>query len=99
MLDYLVNSLLCIYGIVFMILMFMWMCMWLRKRKRNVDVFGMIMLVIIEIILGLLVFSFVLLSNFNLIFIELNKNNIVNFLHKFYKNTIMDLVLYHYNNF
>lgn len=53
MLDYLVNSLLCIYGIVFMILMFMlmWMCM--LKRKRNVDVFGMIMLVVIGIILGL----------------------------------------------
>lgn len=48
------------------------------------------MLVVIGIILGLLVFSFVLLSNFNLIFIELNKNNIVSFLHKFYKNITMD---------
>jgi hypothetical protein len=65
----------------------------------GVGVFGMIMLVIIGIILELWVFSFVLLSNFNLIFIELNKNNIVNFLHKFYKNITMDLVLYHYNNF
>lgn len=99
MLDYLVNSLLCIYGIVFMILMFMWMSMCMWMRKRNFDFFGMIMLVVIGIILGLLVFSFVLLSNFNLIFIELNKNNTVNFLHKFYKNIPMDLVLYHYSNF